>query len=37
VSWSVWGAIWVTWDYFYLDTDILCAGKLRIPVWTDLY
>jgi len=35
-SW-VWGAITLTWDYFYLDTDILCAGKLRIPVWTDLY
>lgn len=37
VSWSVWWAIWVVWDYFYLDTDVLCAGKLRIPVWTDLY
>lgn len=35
-SW-VWWAITVTWDYFYLDTDVLCAGKLRIPVWTDLY
>jgi hypothetical protein len=36
-SGGVWGAISVVWDYFYLDTDVLCAGKLRIPVWTNLY
>lgn len=37
LSAGVWGAVVMDWDYFYLDTDILCAGKLRIPVWTDLY
>ena len=33
----VWWAITVNGSYFYLDTTILCAGKLRLPVWTDLY
>ena len=37
LSWGVWWAIAVSWDYFYLDTTVLCAGKLRIPVWTNLY
>lgn len=33
----VWWAIVVEGDYFYLDTTVLCAGKLRIPVWNNLY
>lgn len=37
LSAGVWGAVVMDWDYFYLDTTVLCAGKLRIPVWTDLY
>ena len=37
LSAGVWGAVVMNWDYFYLDTTILCAGKLRIPVWTNLY
>lgn len=37
LSAGVWGAVVMDWDYFYLNTTILCAGKLRLPVWTDLY
>jgi hypothetical protein len=33
----VWWAIVVDGDYFYLDSTVLCAGKLRVPVWTNLY
>lgn len=37
LSWWVGWAIAVSGDYFYLDTTVLCADKLRIPVWTNLY
>lgn len=37
LSAGVWGAVVMDWDYFYLDTTVLCAGKLRVPVWTNLY
>ena len=37
LSWWVWWAVAVSWDYFFLDTTVLCADKLRIPVWTNLY
>jgi len=37
LSAGVWGAVVMDWDYFYLNTTVLCAGKLRIPVWTNLY
>lgn len=36
VSW-VWNCLWITWSYIALDWDVYCIGKLRIPVWTDLY
>lgn len=35
-SW-VWNCLWITWSYIVLDWDVYCLGKLRIPVWTDLY
>lgn len=35
-SWAG-GAIGVHGDYFFLDTDVLCAWKLKIPVWSNLY
>lgn len=36
VSW-LWGVVSINWDYIYFSGTAYCGGKLRIPVWTDLY
>ena len=36
VSW-LWWVVAINWDYIYFSGTAFCGGKLRIPVWTDLY
>lgn len=30
-------AIWWSWNYIWLVGNTICSGKLKIPVWTNLY
>ena len=35
-SW-LWWVLYINWNYIYFNWTAYCGGKLRIPVWTDLY
>lgn len=34
---GVWNVLYITWDYVYTSWRMYCGGKLRIPVWNNLY
>ena len=34
---SLWGVLYIQWDYVYTSGRMFCGGKLRIPVWSNLY
>jgi hypothetical protein len=38
-AWTItqWNAVIVSSNYIGLGTNVICLGKLKIPVWTDLY
>lgn len=34
---GVWNVLFLSWDYVYSSWRMYCGGKLRIPVWVNLY